>query len=212
MLLFELGFFSLIPKLSYVFFVFVFLSIFISRRNRLGGGTRPTACILMTMPTATRRVLARNVRIARATAVSPRTCVRLRTWLKCLTAVPRPTGLRGKKGWWDYRLCWRTSVLSGTTQIHTPIPRGSFGVFLLLSCSSKTLFSFYQMWVWSYSYAKDELDEQAKCHSNLCMLITWGFLLEKSLLLLHFQWRNLVTRTEVTCCVFVCMSSSFEFN
>lgn len=115
---FEMPLFVLlfIPKLSYAFFSF---SIFISRRNQLGGGTKPMACTLMMMPTVMHRVLARSVHIAHATAVFPRTCVRLRMWPKCLTAVPRPTGPRGKRGWWDYKLCWRTNVLSGTTHTYT---------------------------------------------------------------------------------------------
>lgn len=122
---------------------FWFFSIFISRRSQLGGGTKTTACIPMTMPTAMHQVLAQSVHIAHAMAVFPHTCVRLRMWPKYLTAVLQPTGLRGKKGWWGYRPCWRTSVLSGThAYMHRSLKDCSVCYFL-----------------WSCRYTKDEVYE-----------------------------------------------------
>lgn len=103
----------------------------------------------MMMPTVMHQVLAQSVLIAHAMAVFPRICDKLRMWLRCWIAVPQQTGLRGKRGWWDYRLCWRTSVLSGTTHY---MPRGfehglesvtlSSGVLWLLLLLSVRLITF----------------------------------------------------------------------
>lgn len=85
--------------------------------GRWGGASSPRGCTRMTTPTAMPPAPALSARTARATGAWRRTsCGRRRTWPRCWTTVPAPTGPRGRRGCWDCRTCSRVRGCSGGMQ------------------------------------------------------------------------------------------------